>query len=102
VVPGGNISYLSIKVDAAIILEVQIVLLICEFGKCDFILKHLVIETSGSQTFSGHRPVGYPVPPALSYIKHSTDQRLAQPTKEDNYNKIKMLHLVTTFFSLAL
>jgi hypothetical protein len=74
VVPGGNISHLSIKVDAGIILEVQVVLFIC-----DFILMHSVNETSGSETFSGH-----PVPPALSYKKHSSDQRFAQPSKEHN------------------
>jgi hypothetical protein len=76
---------------------VQVALVIWELGKCYFILKHSATETSGTQTFSDHRPLGSinPVPPALSYKKHSSDQRFAQPTKEDN--KIKIPHLVNYF-----
>jgi hypothetical protein len=54
---------------------------------------HPIAYTSGSQTFSGNRPLGsinsYPVPPPLNYKKHSSEQRFAQPTKEDNNNKIR-------------
>jgi hypothetical protein len=50
---------------------------------------------SGSQTFSAHDPLGSinspPVPLALPNKKHYSQQRFAQPTKEDNDNKIRYL-----------
>jgi hypothetical protein len=61
------------------------------------------LHSSGSQTFLGHCPLdsinSSPVSPALPYKKHSSEQQFAQPTKEDNNNKIKILHLVTTSVS---
>jgi hypothetical protein len=48
---------------------------------------------SGFQTFSVHRPLGSinstPVSPALPYKKHSSEQRFAQPTEEDNNNAMR-------------
>jgi hypothetical protein len=43
---------------------------------------------NGSQNFLGHCPLGSinssPVPPALPYKMHSSEQQFAKPTKEDN------------------